>query len=217
MEEYTTTQCQNCNKRFEIHPKFLRSKTKQGRKTPGRFCSRECAGMFKRKRILVTCENCGLELLKVPCELGSHNFCSRSCAAIYNNAHKTTGTRRSKLETYLEQQLRTEFSSLILICNGKDAIGSELDFYFPQLRLAIELNGIFHYEPIYGADKLEQIQANDQQKSLRCAANGIEFCTIDTSTVTHTTSLVKERYWTIIRNLVTPLLGRAGDTTMQVS
>jgi very-short-patch-repair endonuclease len=104
-----------------------------------------------------------------------------------------------------------------LFFNGKDAIGSELDFYFPQLRLAIELNGIFHYEPIYGADKLEQVQANDQQKSLRCAAAGIEFCTIDTSTVNHVTDIVKERYWTIVRNLVIPLLGRADDTNMQVS
>ena len=100
-------------------------------------------------------------------------FCSSSCAAKYNNAHKTYGTRRSKLEAYLESQLRSEFPQLELICNGKNAIGSELDFYFPQLRLAIELNGILHYEPIYGADRLERTQANDQQKGISCnAADG---------------------------------------------
>ena len=145
----------------------------------------------------------------------ARNFCSRSCAATYNNTHKTTGTRRSKLEAYLEQQLRSEFPQLELTCNGKDAIGSELDFYFPQLRLAIELNGIFHYEPIYGTDKLERIQANDQQKSIACNKAGIEFCTIDTSTVTHVTSTIKERYWTIVKDLVTRLIGRANEANVQ--
>jgi hypothetical protein len=33
-----------------------------------------------------------------------------------------------------------------------------LDFYFPELRFAIELNGITHYEPIYGEDKFEKIK-----------------------------------------------------------
>lgn len=147
----------------------------------------------------------------------SRNFCSSSCAATYNNKNKTHGTRRSKLESYLEERLRSEFPDIILICNGKDAIGSELDFYFPQLRLAIELNGIFYYEPIYGTDKLERIQANDQQKCAACLAAGIEFCTIDTSTVDHVTKAVKERYWSIVKNLVAPLLGRAGNTNVQVS
>jgi hypothetical protein len=113
--------------------------------------------------------------------------------------------------------LRSEFPSLTLICNGKDAIGSELDFYFPQLRLAIELNGIFHYEPIYGQNKLEQVQRNDQQKYTNCLAAGIELCVIDTATVKHVTDTVKERYWTIVRSLVVPLLERAGDTSVQVS
>ena len=38
-----------------------------------------------------------------------------------------------------------------------EAINSELDVYVPSLNLAFELNGIFHYEPIYGEKKLNQI------------------------------------------------------------
>lgn len=177
-------------------------------------------GEFKRLQYVVSCTVCSKTFSRTKAQIrqskSGRQFCSQSCAATYNNAHKTTGTRRSKLEVYLEQQLRTELPSLELICNGKDAIGSELDFYFPQLRLAIEFNGIFHYEPIYGTDKLERIQTNDQQKSIACLAAGIEFCTIDTSTVKRITQVVKERYWNIVKNLVVPLLGRAGNTSVQV-
>ena len=78
-----------------------------------------------------------------------HLFCNHSCAATYNITHKTVGTRRSKLEVWLESQLRELYPNLTLLPNDKTAINSELDFYFPELKLAFELNGIFHYEPIY--------------------------------------------------------------------
>lgn len=173
-------------------------------------------------RIQLTCTTCGKQfqrtksVVRTQLKETPNAFCSKSCAAKYNNTHKTYGTRRSKLEAYLEQQIRSEFSNLELICNGKNAIGSELDFYFPQLRLAIELNGIFHYEPIYGIDRLERTQANDQQKYANCLAAGIELCIVS-CTEKHVTSNVKERYWTIVRNLVIPLLGRASGTNVQVS
>ena len=41
--------------------------------------------------------------------------------------------------------------------NNSTTISSELDFYFPQLKLAIEINGIVHYEPIYGSNKFDKI------------------------------------------------------------
>ncbi len=181
------------------------------------YCSRKCRDLSFWRQVTLSCAACGRVFTRSQAQVNAvRNFCSSSCSATYNNTHKTTGTRRSKLEAFLEQQLRSEFPQLELICNKKDAIGSELDFYFPQLRLAIELNGIFHYEPIYGTNKLEQIQRNDQQKYANCLAAGIELCVIDSSSVIHLTSVVKERYWLIVKNLVIPLLGRAGDTNVQV-
>lgn len=210
--------CEQCKSDFVVRLTETKRKPRaKDNSNYGRFCSNQCACKFKEKRTFTSCTNCGLEFTIKTCRIRDRNFCCKSCAATYNNTHKTHGTRRSKLESYLEQQLRSEFPNLEIIFNGKDAIGSELDFYFPQLRLAIELNGIFHYEPIYGTDKLERIQANDQQKSLRCAAAGIEFCTIDVSIVNNVTNAVKERYWTIVRSLVVPLLERADDTNVQVS
>ncbi len=212
--------CENCHAEFDIQSKHYRYNQKNGY-TPGRFCSRQCCNTFfkatKTKSSQVACEQCGVSFTKLAKELArsKHNFCSKSCAAKYHNAHKTTGTRRSRLEAYIESQLRTDFHGLELICNGKEAIGSELDFYFPQLRLAIELNGIFHYEPIYGPDRLERIQANDQQKFLACAAAGIELCVIDTSSVNHITDSVKVRYYTIVKDLVARLIERADSANVQ--
>ena len=91
------------------------------------------------------------------------------------------GTRRSKLEVWLEARLRELYPSLTLLPNDKTTINSELDFYFPDLKLAFELNGIFHYEPIYGAEKLASIQNNDHRKFAACIERDISLCIIDSS------------------------------------
>lgn len=216
--------CENCQKTFSKELRRIKDQEKKGWRS-GRFCSGKCRdehlSISRATSVSCLCQTCNQSFLRIPSQKSKSKsgyvFCSKSCAATYNNTHKTHGTRRSKLEAYLESQFRSEFPSLELICNSKEAIGSELDFYFPQLRLAIELNGIFHYEPIYGADKLERIQSNDQQKGIACNAAGIELCVIDASGFTHVTSTIKERYWIIVRNLVAPLVGRAGDTIVQVS
>jgi hypothetical protein len=112
------------------------------------------------------------------------------------------------MEIFIEEQIKEYFPDLEYIANGKETIGSEIDFYFPTLRLAIELNGIFHYEPIYGTDKLEKIIANDQQKSIRCHELGIEFCIVDISSVNYLTQSAKDKYWEIVKNILTKLYPR---------
>jgi len=49
------------------------------------------------------------------------------------------------------------------------------------IRKTSELNGIFHYEPIYGQDKLDKIKNNDHRKFQACLEHNIELCIIDTS------------------------------------
>jgi len=115
----------------------------------------------------------------------SRIFCNNSCAATYNNTHKTHGTSRSKLECYLARELVKLYPTIEFHFNKKDAINSELDIYIPLLKLAFELNGIYHYEPIYGSEKLKQIQNNDKRKFQACLEKGIEFCTIDSSKLTY--------------------------------
>lgn len=129
-------------------------------------------------------------------------FCNNHCSALYANSHKTVGTRRSKLEVWLEARLRELYPSLTLLPNDKTAINSELDFYFPELKLAFELNGIFHYEPIYGAEKLASIQNNDHRKFAACAEAGISLCIIDSSRMVHFKEPKARVFLDLIHNVV---------------
>ena len=61
-----------------------------------------------------------------------NNFCSKSCATKYNNAHKTKGTRVSKLELYIQSQLLKLYPNLLFLFNDRTAINSELDIYIVQ-------------------------------------------------------------------------------------
>lgn len=108
-------------------------------------------------------------------------FCNHTCAAQHSNTHKTKGTRVSKLELWLQQQLTSRYPGLEIHFNRNDAIYSELDIYIPSLKLAFELNGICHYEPVYGPAKLGQIRNNDNRKQQACNERGIALCVIDVS------------------------------------
>lgn len=180
------------------------------KRTKRNFCSFDCWTLFQYERKEVECKKCGILFAKRQSEINKtkNNFCSKSCAASYNNTHKTYGTRRAKLEVFLEEQIKEHYPELELICNQKTAIESELDFYFPQLRFAIELNGITHYEPIYGADKFEKIQNNDKRKVIACYEKGIELAIVDTSSCSYLSANNKEKYKNLIFGLIDQVKNR---------
>jgi hypothetical protein len=140
---------------------------------------KQCGNIIDYEKYLVKNNDRRKEIKKG--RLNYNYFCTHSCAATYNNTHKEKGNRKSKLEFYLEEQLPLLFPNLEFHFNRKDAINSELDIYIPTIRLAFELNGIFHYEPIYGENKLNQIKNNDNRKFQACLEQNIELCIIDTS------------------------------------
>ena len=129
-------------------------------------------------------------------------FCTRSCATIFNNTHKKHGTRRSKLEIFLEQELLKKYEDLEFHFNKKDTINSELDIYIPSLKLAFELNGIYHYEPIYSVDQLSKIQNNDNRKFQACLEQKIELCVINTSEQKVFKPATSERFLSIITSIL---------------
>ena len=90
------------------------------------------------------------------------------------------------------------FPKLEFHFNRKDAINGELDIYIPTLHLAFELNGIFHYEPIYGTKKLDEVLSNDQRKMLACAERKIELCVIDVSSMTYFKPSKAQRFLDIV-------------------
>jgi hypothetical protein len=158
-------------------------------------------------RFEFTCEQCGKAWSKERCQIALHNFCSQSCAASYHNKHKTHGTKRSKLEKWIEQQLSGSFPSLGIKYNSVDAINAELDIYIPSLKLAFELNGIFHYEPIHGHGKLATTKSNDERKFQACLERGIELCVIDTSSQKYFKPKTGEKFLQIIELIIRKKLG----------
>lgn len=205
--------CEYCNKavnnktKHHIQVKLSASglKTASQNKTYFVCCSASCASSLSpkyNKPISTVCVQCNKTLIRQVSQIKGRIFCSSSCAAIYNNAHKSTGTRRSKLEVWLEQQLTLLYPDLTIYFNMKDTIKSELDIYIPTLKLAFELNGIFHYEPIYGADKLASIISNDTRKFQACLEQGIELCIIDSSKQKRMTEASSKQYLNIICDII---------------
>lgn len=176
-------------------------------------CPTDCGRSFSpnaNSYEFLSCKNCGKEIKKCKYVLNKfkNSFCSSSCAATYNNTHKTHGTRRSKLEIWLEEQLPILYPNLEFQFNQKDAINSELDIYIPDLKLAFELNGLFHYEPIFGPEQLTKIQNNDQRKFQACLERGIELCLIDTSTQKQFTQKSAQKFLDVILKVIN---GRVGQ------
>lgn len=208
-------QCCFCDCMFTRNKKNYLDVLK-GNRPEIQYCSNSCT--MKHKHLqkygelsqTLQCQQCGDTFIKAPrfIKRTKNHFCSRSCAATYNNAHKKYGIRRSKLEAWLEEQLTKIYPNLEIHFNRRDAVNSELDIYFPSLNLAFELNGIFHYEPIFGEDQLNKIQNNDQRKFQACIEAKIELCIIDTSGQKYFKESSSQKYLNIITKLVNKKLSK---------
>lgn len=193
--------CPGCNTSFYKEVKYINQNIKRGC-IP--VCSRQCnyIARSKRGKVTISCKECNKVVVKRVSAMSKNNFCSQSCSARYNNKNKKVGSRRSKLEIYIENQLSKIYPQLSIQYNNKKIIGSELDIYLPALRLAFELNGIYHYEPIHGIDKLQSIQTNDINKFQKCQELGISLCIINCSSMKHFKKLTADIFLNIIKNII---------------
>lgn len=78
--------CESCKLFFEKELKHHKSSLKKNPNTKF-FCSKACQWNSQIKRDSVSCDSCGIKFDKRLSEIGrsAHNFCSRSCAATFNN------------------------------------------------------------------------------------------------------------------------------------
>lgn len=218
--EFLSLECYCCGQKFE-KKKYLiqRILNKENynsinKTNVGKYCSFKCESQDLKGHLkkIVVCKNCDKQFSKQNNQIIKYpnHFCCRSCANTYNNTHKTKGTRVSKLEIWLHQQLLIIYPNLDIRYNEKSAINSELDIYIPKLKLAFELNGIFHYEPIYGIDKLKQIKSNDERKLQACIENGIEIVIINVSELNYWQPKKGEKYFNIIKEIINNKCACAG-------
>jgi len=207
-------QCKCCGGTFLLDKNLIQRAKKGKRKYD--FCSKICVYKIREKNISVFCLQCGKEFKKQLLQIkkSKHNFCSRSCSCTYQNTHKTTGTRVSKLEKWLQVKLPVLYPNLEFHFNRKDAINGELDIYIPTLKLAFELNGIFHYEPIFGEKTLERSKNNDNRKYQACLEHGIELCIIDVSKHTYFKESTCIPFLEIIQKIISLKIQSVGLTTV---
>jgi hypothetical protein len=179
--------CDQCGKEGYKKPSLLKNRKNI-------FCCKECSDKFKDKRVEVICLVCQKVFLKEQCEIkryGRH-CCSKECGKLLRIFHKNWGSSRSKLEIYIENQMKNIFSFFIDYNNTET--GYELDIYVPHLDLAIEINGIFHYKAIYGMKKLLRVQQIDKEKVVECKKRNIKLIVIDVSNDKSTKKVFRERF-----------------------
>lgn len=197
-------ECYYCYNIFFKLKKYVTHNIKYN-KNEIKFCNRLCRGKSELLSEERSCKNCNKKIIvqnrSFKKSKSGNSFCSKSCSASFNNKNKRSGNRRSKMEGWIEEELKKRYNFEIIF-NGKEAINSELDIYIPSLKLAFELNGIFHYEPIYGSEKLNKIKNNDDRKIQACLEKNIELCIIDTSGSINFKPDRDEKYLIIIESII---------------
>lgn len=145
------------------------------------FCSIKCVWNSRKKRLSCHCTECGTPFEKTPSTMTVNNFCSQRCHGIFYQKNKKTGFRQSKAEIFLVHLLKSEFLDLKIESSNRRFIGLEIDILLPEIKIAIEINGIVHFLPIYGNDKLNKIQMNDSNKIKLLQEKSFQIIVIDIS------------------------------------
>lgn len=199
-------ECYNCHQTFYLEKTYINESLNPNCKRTGKYCSQQCSSEARNLKITYNCHNCGKECIKkisqVKLSKSGFNFCSRHCTSSYHIKHKTYGTNRSKLESWIEKQLTDIYPEIAIKYNDTKTIGLELDIFIPSLNIAFELNGVFHYEPIFGPDKLQKTQIRDSNKHKLCFDNKIDLCVIDTSSQKYFKEYTSKKYLEIITNII---------------
>ena len=172
-----------------------------------KYCSKECSVIKQRTGCYVECKRCNKPHYRQLSHIVKNNFCSNSCSAQYNNEHRTGGFNRSKVEIWIEDQIKTLFPSIEVEFNSRKIIGLELDLFFPTLKVAIELNGIIHYKPIFGEVKLRGIKMKDERKIKLCSDLGITLHVIDISHQSKFTIESSDVFLGSIKNILKEKMG----------
>ena len=206
-------ECEYCHKAFNATKNNIQWALKSPSRNYLRLCSDECRTSLNDKRKVIFCHLCNKSIKHTQKQLknNKYNFCSNSCSTTYWNTHKTWGSPRSKLELWIEKNLTKIYDNIEIKYNNRKEINAELDIFIPSLKLAFELNGIFHYEPIYGEENLNKVQNNDTRKFQACLERKIELCIIDTHNVKYLKKERDQKFLDIITNIINTKLAEGSE------
>lgn len=160
--------CEWCEKDFT--PTYLQLWKHRKGQSAHLFCSRPCRVGFYRNQVEMPCAQCGTSVTRPQSELrkskSGNIFCSPTCSTIFGNYTSKKQITNSAIERYFQEQIKKDFPDLKVDYNSNDAIGCELDIYFPEYRIGIECHGPFHYRPILGGyPRFLKTLANDIRKA----------------------------------------------------
>lgn len=208
MKNHYKVICEYCKKEFWRHNRLQKKYINKSRKKHGikclkiyEFCSKECSYAYKDKKIDLKCGWCNASLKQTLAEYKKSKsgfaFCNRSCSVSYNNTQRRK-SKRSKCEIMLFDLIQQHYPNLNVLPNDKNLLeGFEVDIAIPELNLAIEWNGIVHYKPIYGEEKLDKIKSVDIKKQLLAQKNNIRLIVI--SDLVSTKAFVNEAFMNIVK------------------
>ena len=176
-----TINCPVCNKLFTVKKSGYES-TQRRRPAANFYCSKQCNYASQRteasKMVDVKCAHCGKEEQRqfktIRYTKHDVHFCTSSCRAKYFAKINALGAQRSELENRIEQHIKAFYPNLMYTPNDRDILGGlELDFYFPTLHLAVEINGPAHFIPIWNEETLKRTHQNDMIKINYCKKKNI--------------------------------------------
>lgn len=134
-----------------------------------KYCSRACRDKGTQDRVTVKCANCGKELKRQRYELDVKDkfFCNTECMYewLRNNPREITGGNRSKLEKLIEYLITDLLPDVKVEYNNRQVLhGLELDQYYPEFNVGVEINGGWHFMPLGGSDQLKLVKEHDAKK-----------------------------------------------------
>jgi hypothetical protein len=150
--------CEVCGHEFTRYPSHILGTHS--------YCSWECASNARTTRVVVECAVCGKVIERKPSEVVPRSTCSLECRSRsedYRSRRSLSASRqhfehpihRSRIEFEVEEVLRRWGFDFIAqrhlhspASYAEGSFGVNLDFYLPELGVAIECNGTYwHSDP----------------------------------------------------------------------